>query len=1034
MKSLPSIIILFFLGFSGWLTAQEAIELKSDEIFGSMKARQIGPAIMSGRITDLEGHPTDPKVIYAGTAGGGVWKSTNSGVTFNSIFDKHAQSIGTVTVDPNQPDKIVWVGSGETWTRNSVSVGDGIYKSTDGGQSWNNMGLFDSERISDIIVMPGNSDIVYVGVMGALWGDNDERGVYKTTDGGITWNRIFFINETTGCSELVMDPSNPEVLYAAFWEFRRTAYSFNSGGVHSALYKSMDGGTTWSKIHNGFPEGKLGRIAMAVAPSDPNRLYAVLETERDSDKGLYRSDDGGQSWRKTSSDFELIVRPFYFSRIVVDPKNPDIVLKAGLSGSMSRDGGITFRSIGGGMHADLHDFWFNPLNSDHIYAGTDGGVYRSWDGGSVWEMVKGLPVSQYYHVSYDNQKPYNIYGGLQDNGSWVGPSQKPGGVENRDWIRVGYGDGFRVYPHPEDPNTVYSEMQGAANIWRVDIAKNQIKTIKPYAEAGDPDLRFNWNAPLSTSYHHPDRLYVGSQFVHVSDDRGESWRKMSPDLTTNDPAKQNQSESGGLSVDNSGAENHCTIFTINESPIDKNVIWVGTDDGNVQVTMDGGLSWKNVTGNITGVPKNTWVYFIEPSHFDTKTAYVVFDGHTQNDFKPYALKTTDGGESWTSVINGDIHGFTRSLVEDPVNPNLLFLGTEFGLYITVDGGMNWIKFENNMPAAAVFYLTLNPEEDALIMATHGRGIIIIDDVSPLRHITPTLLEKELAFIPSKPTVIYEKNSFGNYSAVGEFVGPNPSTAAQISYFLLKRHTFGKMTMEIFDANGMKVADISPGKSKGINTVEWNYTLRPPKVAKGKTFTFGGFSGPRLSEGIYTVKITKGQKVYEDTIQLLYDPTSIYTAEERETKQKATMKLYKMTEDLAYAVDQLDHLQSGAESLLLSLQDDKRKLRNLKLQDYISSIENLRRRLVITTGDNYVASAEPQLREKISELYGEVVGYPGKPSLAQLNKMNELSSELDPSLSAVANIVAKAEELNKTLEKAGNTGRLGFRSLEDFMND
>ncbi len=450
--------------------------------------------------------------------------------------------------------------------------------------------------------------------------------------------------------------------------------------------------------------------------------------------------------------------------------------------------------------------------------------------------------------------------------------------------------------------------------------------------------------------------------------------------------------------------------------------------------MDGGQSWKNVTGNITGVPKNTWVYYIEPSHFDPNTAYVVFDGHTQNDFKPYALKTTDGGDSWTSIINGDVQGFVRSLVEDPVNPNLLFLGTEFGLYITIDGGLHWAKFENNMPAASVFYLTLHPEEDALIMATHGRGIIIIDDISPLRHITPALLEKELEFIPSKPTVIYEKSGFGNYSSVGEFVGPNPSTAAQITYFLQKRHTFGKMTMEIFDANGMKVADISPGKSKGINTVEWNYTLRPPKVAKGKTFTFGGFSGPRLPEGVYTVKLTKGQKVYENEVELLYDPTSIYTAEERDTKQKATMKLYKMMEDLAYAVDQLDHLQSDAESLLGSLQDDKRMLRILKLQDFISAIENLRSRLVITTGDNYVATAEPQLREKISEVYGEVAGYPGKPSTAQLNKMNELSSELNTSLLEVAKIVSLAEELNKTLEKAKNNERLRYRSWEAFMNE
>jgi photosystem II stability/assembly factor-like uncharacterized protein len=917
------LVLLSLITLSGSAFSQNPIPLKGEEIFGSLKARQIGPAIMSGRISDIEGHPTNSKIVYIGTAGGGVWQSTNAGVTYNSIFDKHAQSIGAIKVDPNNPDKVIWVGTGETWTRNSVSVGDGIYKTTDGGQSWKNMGLEKSERISNIIVHPSDSDIVYVGVLGALWGDSEERGVYKTTDGGTTWKKIFYINAGTGCSELVMDPVNPDILYAAFWEFRRTAYSFNSGGNHSALYKSTDGGKSWNKIHNGFPEGKLGRIALAVAPSDPSRLYAVLETEKDSDKGLYRSEDAGKSWTRTSGDFELVVRPFYFSRIVVDPKNPDILMKAGLYGSISKDGGKTFRSINGGMHPDFHDYWFDPNNSNVIYVGTDGGVYRSWDGGNVWEMVKNLPVSQFYHVSFDNQTPYKVYGGLQDNGSWTGPSQKPGGVENRDWVTVGYGDGFRVYPHPSDPNIVYSEMQGAENIWRVDVAKSQIKTIKPYPEAGDPKLRFNWNAPLTTSLHYPDRIYVGSQFVHVSDDRGETWRKMSPDLTTNDPAKQNQEESGGLSADNSGAENHCTVFTINESPLDKNVIWVGTDDGNVQLTTDAGLTWTNVTSNIKGIPENTWAYYIEPGHFDKNTAYVVFDGHTQNDHKPYVMKTKDGGKTWVSVVNDQVKGFARSFKEDHKNPNLLFLGTEFGLYVTVDGGQNWVKFENNMPPVAVHYLALHPREDALIMATHGRGIIIIDDISPLRYITSSILESDLEFIPSKPAVMFEKSSFGSYSGPGEFVGPNPSAAAKISYFMGKRHTIGKMTMEVIDEKGEKVADLSPGKARGINTVEWNYTLKPPKVAKGKTFTFGGFAGPTVTAGKYKVRITKGSKTFEQDIELLYDPHSIHTIAERKERSGVINKLISMSEDLAYEADKLDYLQRSGESLLPFL--DQKKL-------------------------------------------------------------------------------------------------------------
>lgn len=1002
--------------FTGTVTSQKPIPLKSEEIFGAVKARHIGPAVMSGRVVDLEAHPKDSKIFYVAAAGGGVWQTNNAGVTFNPIFDKNTQCIGAIALDPNDADKTIWVGTGETWTRNSVSVGDGIYKSTDAGQNWTNMGLKKSERISNIIVNPKNSNEVYVGVLGALWGDSDERGVFKTSDGGKTWNKIFFINNTTGCSELTMDPTNPDIMYAAFWEFRRTAYSFNSGGNNSALYKTVDGGKTWNKMHNGFPAGKLGRITVAIAPSKPNIVYAVLETEKPEDKGLYRSEDAGTSWKKLNGDFELVIRPFYFSRIVIDPKNPDIILKAGLQGYISKDGGKTFRSIGGGIHSDFHDYIFDPHDSNKIVVGTDGGVYRSWDGGTVWEMVKGLPLSQYYHVSTDNRKPYWVYGGLQDNGSWVGPSKRQGGIKNSDWISVGYGDGFRVYPHPNDPNIVYSEMQGAENIWRVDVAKSQAKTIKPYPEDGDPKLRFNWNAPLTTSLHNPERVYVGSQFIHVSDDRGETWRKLSPDLTTNDPAKQLQEESGGLSADNSGAENHCTVFTINESPIDKNIIWAGTDDGNVQVTTDGGKSWTNVTPNIKGVPKNTWAYYIEPSNFDINTAYVVFDGHTQSDLKPYVMKTVDGGKSWKSVVNDQIPIYARCIKEDPKNKNLLYLGTEFGLFVTVDGGQNWAKFENNMPPVAVHYMAIQQTENALVMATHGRGIIIIDDVTPLRAITEEALDKELEFITVKPATINEGTSFQNFPNVGEFVGDNPTSAARIVYFMNKRHTFGKMTMEVFDNEGKKVADLVPGKSKGINEVQWNYVLPPPKTAKAKTFTFGAFSGLTVPAGKYNVKITKGNKEFNHEIEIKYDENSIHSDADRKLKDEKGMELYRMNEILAFEVDKLDMLQKTAESLK-PLIKDKKLAKQLNLEAYIKEIETLRSTLVVTKGDNYVGAAEPQLREKIASLYGEVASYAGKPSGAQLSNLSLLSQKLNEAKTKVEMSVKKSEGLNKILEKA-----------------
>lgn len=1023
-------ITMLLLSFCYTGSAQQAIPLKSEEIFGSIKARHIGPAIMSGRVSDLEAHPTNSNVFYVGAAGGGVWKTSNAGVTFNSIFDKHNQCIGSIELDPNDPDNTIWVGTGETWTRNSVSIGDGIYKSTDGGQNWKNMGLTKSERISNIIVNPKNSKEVYVGVLGALWGDSEERGVYKTIDGGLTWNKLLYVNATTGCSELVMDPQNPAILYAAFWEFRRSAYSFNSGGQNSALYKSTDAGKTWNKIHTGFPSGKLGRITVAVAPSNASILYAVIESEKAEDKGLYRSEDAGSQWKKLNGDFELVVRPFYFSRLVIDPKNPDVLLKAGLSGYISRDGGKTFRSIGGGVHSDFHDYIFDPNNSNTLYVGTDGGVYRSWDGGSVWEMIRCLPISQYYHVSVDRQKPYKVYGGLQDNQSWIGPSSKPGGIENRDWTLVGVGDGFRVYPHPNDPTIVYSEMQGADNIWRVNTSKNQTKTIKPYAEEGDPKLRFNWNTALTTSYHQPNRIYVGSQFVHVSDDMGETWRKMSPDLTTNDPSKQLQEESGGLSADNSGAENHCTVFTINESPIDKNIIWVGTDDGNVQVTTDGGMTWTNVTSNLIGVPKNTWTYYIEPSHFDKSTAYAVFDGHTRNDMKPYVLKTSDMGKTWKSVVNDQVPVFARSIKEDLKNPNLLFLGTENGLYVSLDNGQNWAKFENNMPSVAIHYMAIQAEEDALVMATHGRGIIIIDDISPIRQISEKMLDKELEFISLRPAIINEANGFGGYATMGEFVGENPTSAARIAYFMNKRHTFGKMTLEIFDASGKKVADLVPGKSKGLNEVFWNYSYKAPKMAKGKTFVLEGLSGPNVPAGMYQVKITKGNKEFNSTLELKYAPNSIHTLEDKKVKEEKSILLYNMIESLAYEVDKLDQMQAAAETIR-PLITDKKWIKKINIDGFIKELQAQRNVLVVTEGDNYVGTKEKQLREKISELYGQVIAYPGKPSNAQLKGIDTQSKNLETQKLNVAKLVQKSEAINQLLKEAKMTQMIQYRTFEAF---
>lgn len=966
--------ILGFLSFHT-INAQDQNN-NGKALFGDMTARHIGPALMSGRINDMEVHPTNSRIIYTGTAGGGVWKSNDAGTTFNPIFDDYCQSIGAVTLDPNDPDKTIYVGTGETWTRNSVSVGDGLYKSIDGGSNWKKIGLEKSERIANIIVNPKNSNEIYVAVLGALWGDSEERGVFKSVDGGQSWNKLLYVNQKTGCADLIMDPNNPNILYASMWEFRRTGWGFESGGSNSALYKSTDAGATWNKIHNGFPSGKLGRLGIAVAPSNPNVLYTVIEAEKDERKGLYRSNDAGASWEQLNNDFGITVRPFYFSRIVVDPRNENVIVKGGLSGSISRDGGKTFKNLGN-MHSDIHDIAFSIKDSDVMYVGTDGGVYRSWDGGTNMEIVENLPLSQFYQISVDDATPYNVYGGLQDNGSWYGPSSAPGGVQARDWNSVGFGDGFRVLKHPTK-NIIYSEMQGAENVWRYDVDRNVDKTIQPLATEGTPKLRFNWNAPMAVSSHKADRFYMGSQFVHRSEDMGDSWKIISPDLTTNDPTKQAQENSGGLSKDNSGAENHTTIFTIVESPLDENVIWVGTDDGNVQVSQDGGKSWTNTVANIPGLPANTWCYQIEASTFNKGTAYAVFDGHTANDMNPYAYKTSDFGKTWKNIISKDVVGFTRNIQEDYINEDLLFLGTEFGLYITLDGGTNWKKFTNNMPSVAVHSIELQKATNDLVMGTHGRGVIIIDDISPLREMTPEVMSKKVHFFKSQPTTINESSSFsGSFGAETQFVGRNKTAQAQIKYYLSKRHTFGKMVMEIQDMDGNKIIELGPGKSKGINIVNWGYSIKQPKVAKGKTFSFGGFTSPKVPAGTYKVVMTKGKETYESTFDVIYDKKSLLTEADRKLKNETTMQLYDMTQELAYLVYELDEITAQSEGSKTA-----KKLIALK------------ETLVVTTGDNYVGAAAPQLREKMSDLYSKLAGSYDKPSASELSNLKVIVNRFE----------------------------------------
>jgi len=1004
MKKIFLVCIAVFL-FQNTSYTQSNIKLEN--YFGDLRARHIGPAVMSGRINDMEAHPTDAKIIYAGAAGGGVWKSNDAGTTFNPIFDEYCQSIGAIEIDPNDPDNTLYVGTGETWPRNSVSVGDGLYKSNDGGTNWKKIGFEKSERIANIIVNPTNSKEIIVGVLGALWSDSKERGVYKTIDGGITWEQILYVNQSTGCADLAINPKDPNIIYASMWEFRRTGWSFNSGGNNSALYKSSDGGSSWKKIHNGFPEGKLGRLAIAVANSNPDVIYTVIEAKNEEKKGLYKSTDAGDSWEQMNNDFGITVRPFYFSRLVVDPKDENIIIKGGLSGSISKDGGKTFKDLGF-MHSDIHDAIFDINNSDVLYVGTDGGVYRSWNKGTTMEIVENLPLSQFYHISVDNDTPYNVYGGLQDNGSWYGPSFAPGGITAKEWNPVGQGDGFRVLRHPTK-NIIYSEMQGAENVWRYDADNNLVKTIQPLAISGYEDYRFNWNAPIATSSNKPDRLYIGSQYLHKSEDMGDDWEIISPDLTTNNSEKQNQEDSGGLSMDNSGAENHTTIFTIAESPLDENIIWVGTDDGNIQVTADGGKTWENTISNVIGVPENTWVYHIEASSHDSKTAYAVFDGHTSGDMTPYAYKTTDLGKTWKNIIpSNDVYGFVRNIQEDYVDPNLLFLGTEFGLYITVNGGDNWAKFTKNMPSVAVHFIDLHKETNDLVMGTHGRGVIIIDDISPLREIKPETLSSKLHFFSGDSYTMNDYGGFSdNFGRETQFVGENSSLDCEIKYLLPKRHTFGKMTFEIHDMDGNLLTKLGAGKSKGINIVNWNYTIKQPKIAKGKTFSFGGFTSPRVAAGKYKAVIKKGRDTYEKVFNVEYDKKTGLNTNERKMQYEIIMKMYNMVQDLAFLVYELDVIAKD--------ENTSKKT--------VSKLNELKETLVITTGDNYVGTAKKQLREKMADLYSKIASSYDKPSDNELDNLSLIEGEFN-----------RAKTKFNKLKKKVKIEELSLKSFDEFISE
>lgn len=1023
-RTFNSFLIFLCLLSPAFSFAQSNVRVDGNT-FGDLMARQIGPATMSGRISAIDAVDKNPALVYAGAASGGLWKSKNYGTTFKPVFDKYNQSIGAIAIDQNHPDT-VWVGTGEVWMRNSVSVGNGIYKTTNGGESWKKMGLENSERIAKIIIHPSNPDILFVAVPGNLWNPSPDRGLYKTIDGGKTWEKILYVDENTGCSDVAIDPRSPDIVYAGMWEFRRTAWSFSSGGKGGGLFRSADGGRSWTKITKNLPEGITGRIALSVSAPEPDRVYALIEAAK---TGLYISYDKGMTWKMMTESQAVNDRPFYFSNLYTDPVDTNILYKPGFSLNKSVDGGRTFSPAaveGGNYHGDCHVLYISRKDDNFISMGTDGGIYCSMDKGNTWRFLRNLPVSQFYHVSVDGSDPFNVYGGLQDNGSWYAPSRTAGEISNAEWKNVGFGDGFYVYCDKLDSNIVYWQFQGG-RIARYYKKTGEYKSLMPLKDEGTKDLRFNWNTPLIFSPT-ANTFYTGAQYLYKTTNRGDSWIRISPDLTTDDPKKQKQEKSGGLTADNSSAENHCTIYTINESPLDSLLIWAGTDDGNLQVTTDGGKSWTNVVQNIPGLPKATWCSYVQPGRFDKNRVYVTFDGHRTGDKTPYVYTSPDLGRTWISLADTAIKAYCHVIKEDILNPALLFLGTEGGLYVSMEGGKSWAHFTGNIPDVPVMDMVIHPREQSLVIATHGRGIMIIDDLTPLRELSRDVIESELSFLKTKDYIIKESIPGQGWTGDDEFSGQVPREAAQIVYYQKKRHVFGDMYMEVFDKDSVMIQKLPAGTRKGINVIYWSLRMKPPKVPKSPQIEGSSMVGPIYPAGEYAVRLHKGKQVYATKIRLRFDPASMHSVKEQEIRQDAVMKAYHMMETLAYldrqATDIRDALKTRSDGVSKSL------LKQLASAQIL--MDSLHLKMVVVKEGKVVG--EERLREKLGFLYGSIMSYKGQPTETQLAGLNDLSKEMDKISSAISDFRTNVlPEINKRLVKESKA-EINVISQEDFLKE
>jgi photosystem II stability/assembly factor-like uncharacterized protein len=943
-----------------------AIAQKLDmEKLEGMKPRSIGPAGMSGRVTAIDAVHSQPHIIYVGSASGGLWKSESGGIAWAPIFDKETTaSIGAIAITQSNPS-VVWAGTGEGNPRNSLNGGYGIYKSLDAGKSWQLMGLEKTRHIHRIIIHPDNPDIVWVAAIGSPWGAHPERGVYKTVDGGKNWKRILFTNDLSGCAELVIDPSNPNKLMAAMWEHKRWPWFFKSGGEGSGLYVTHDGGDTWVKRtdKDGLPAGELGRIGLAIARNKPNVVYALVESKKNA---LYRSEDGGFKWKMVNDKDDIGNRPFYYHEIYVDPKNENRVYSIFTYVNVSEDGGKSFNQlVGWNVHLDHHAWWIHPEDPNYIIDGNDGGMAISRDQGKSWQFVENLPLGQFYHINVDNDYPYNVYGGLQDNGTWVGPAYvlKAQGIRNSYFQEVMFGDGFDAMPDPDNNRYGYGMSQGG-NLGRFDRETGFVKTIRPTHPDAKVMLRYNWNSALAQDPFDNSTIYYGSQFVHKSNNKGDTWEVISPDLTTNNPEKQKPHESGGLTLDATNAENHCTIIAIAPSKAERNVIWVGTDDGKVQVTRDGGKTWNDVTSRMAGMPREAWVPQIQTSS-RAGEAFVVVNNYRLFDYKPYLFRTKDYGQTWQSLVSPTQVGennFTLSVVQDIVEPKLLFLGTENGLWVSIDEGANWTRWTNGYPAGLSTYdMVIHPKEHDLVIGTFGRAIYVLDDIRPLREMASkggNVINKTLhVFTPPDATIAMAIQPAGiRFAAEAMFNGDNRPFGAMISYVVNKpgeqkaqaatAQTTGRrgqpapaaqkeepksnvkydsVTLEVFNSKGELIHTLkqkAPEKN-GLHRMYWGLDEKEARMAS-RHATRGRFEpgGVNVMPGTYKLRITFGDQKDSTNINVRFDPRLETTTAALQARYNLLKQVEQRQVLAANAMDRLRESKAIVEEFEKRLKDQK----------------------------------------------------------------------------------------------------------------